>query len=340
MIYHGMTNTMPISSQVQNIFQQKAENIWTLPICSSETFHPYGVPHSIGWTKNFHDFFSFHSSHLGFQPSFFRDGTWTGATLASNAIKLGGLVSIYPARNPARNRGKTPRLKIFLLSPCPIYWGSEFFEQPELFWWRLPSQLGHEPPGEDVSMCFRWKREGKWWEGHGEMDGHIWKKYGKYGKTDEGTILRPFLKDLQREIWILVDVWLPMSACQRVNMKKGSCLLLYLGRLLDVWEALGWDVAWCNTSKDVMGPRFVRWWQDECLDEDEDNNFEVGEAMAPESFEMFLAAEVWRCCPHWTVHLQMVAVDEKKVCQTDPSIFRQGPYLFRRRPPENDLLME
>lgn len=27
--------------------------------------------------------------------------------------------------------------------------------------------------------------------------------------------------------------------------------------------------------------------QDECLDEDEDNNFEVGEAMAPESFEMF-----------------------------------------------------
>ena len=28
MIYHGMTNTKPISSQVQNIFQQKAENIW------------------------------------------------------------------------------------------------------------------------------------------------------------------------------------------------------------------------------------------------------------------------------------------------------------------------
>lgn len=28
--------------------------------------------------------------------------------------------------------------------------------------------------------------------------------------------------------------------------------------------------------------------EDECLDEDEDNNFEVGEAMAPESFEMFL----------------------------------------------------
>ena len=62
--------------------------------------------------------------------------------------------------------------------------------------------------------------------------------------------------------------------------------------------------------------------------------------MAPESFEMFLVAEVWRCCPHCTIHLQMVAVDEKKVCQTDPSIFRQGPYLFRRRPPENDLLME
>lgn len=30
--------------------------------------------------------------------------------------------------------------------------------------------------------------------------------------------------------------------------------------------------------------------EDECLDEDEDNNFEVGEAMAPESFEMFLGS--------------------------------------------------
>ena len=39
-----------------------------------------------------------------------------------------------------------------------------------------------------------------------------------------------------------------------------------------------------------MSDGYIRW-QDECLDEDEDNNFaEVGEAMAPESFEMFLVA--------------------------------------------------
>ena len=50
--------------------------------------------------------------------------------------------------------------------------------------------------------------------------------------------------------------------------------------------------------------------------------------MAPESFEMFLAAEVWRCCPHWTVHLQMVAVDEKRYAKPTPLFFDKDHICF------------
>ena len=54
------------------------------------------------------------------------------------------------------NSGVAKHYHRFCVRPFPpstgIHRGGEFFEQPELFRWRLPSQLGLEPPGPSCEI--------------------------------------------------------------------------------------------------------------------------------------------------------------------------------------------